>query len=508
MKYECAPLRKEDIAIKDWEFEGQQRGEQPILLCDFFSRSLNEYFVYYITGDKQPFSYLFTDSNKLNRLVQESDFYFNVLREQLSDPAFLQSMLSNTVDLPRKFNEEADREMERLTGTENISDSELAAYWQRLDEAFIKVIPWFWYPWFISKEDILTNRVKAGLEAYRHEIETLTDFEEGLLSVIFPIEKTGFQQEQEYMNDLVITSRKSESYRESPEFLEKADAYLKRFDWLTTFILTPVLPMSFEQLIARVEVARNENYEETFATQKADNRKKEELAEKIIALITDDTALMQAVTDARALAYGLTAGIEEAYIATSKNLYLLQMVAERMGIAFADTKYFLSKEIYQTLKGEMKLSDDELQERKQGFAMMMRGGKQYAAFGKPGHELSVWIDSELNTVDESIKEFKGQIACKGYATGAVQIALSPADAHTLREGEILVCPMTNPDYVPAMKRSAAIITDEGGLLSHAAIMSREFNKPCVIGTKIATKLLKDGDRVEVDANTGIVTILK
>ena len=68
--------------------------------------------------------------------------------------------------------------------------------------------------------------------------------------------------------------------------------------------------------------------------------------------------------------------------------------------------------------------------------------------------------------------------------------------------------MTSPDYVPAMKRASGIITDEGGLLSHAAIISREFSKPCIIGTKIATRVLKDGDFVEIDANKGIVRILR
>lgn len=60
----------------------------------------------------------------------------------------------------------------------------------------------------------------------------------------------------------------------------------------------------------------------------------------------------------------------------------------------------------------------------------------------------------------------------------------------------------------ACKKAAAIITDEGGLLSHAAIISREFKKPCIIGTKIATKVLKDGQKIEVDANKGIIRIIK
>ena len=64
--------------------------------------------------------------------------------------------------------------------------------------------------------------------------------------------------------------------------------------------------------------------------------------------------------------------------------------------------------------------------------------------------------------------------------------------------------MTRPELVPAMKKAAAIVTDEGGLTSHAAIVSRELGIPCVVGTKISTKIFKDGDLVEVNANHGSV----
>ena len=74
----------------------------------------------------------------------------------------------------------------------------------------------------------------------------------------------------------------------------------------------------------------------------------------------------------------------------------------------------------------------------------------------------------------------------------------------LKEGEILVTHMTTPDFVPAMRRAAAIVTDEGGVTCHAAIIARELKKPCVVGTKHATQIFKDGDMVEVDANAGIV----
>jgi pyruvate,water dikinase len=78
------------------------------------------------------------------------------------------------------------------------------------------------------------------------------------------------------------------------------------------------------------------------------------------------------------------------------------------------------------------------------------------------------------------------------------------DIVDLEKGEILVAISTKPDYIIAMERAAAFVTDEGGITCHAAIVAREMNKPCIVGTKIATKVLKDGDLVEVDAEKGIV----
>lgn len=105
------------------------------------------------------------------------------------------------------------------------------------------------------------------------------------------------------------------------------------------------------------------------------------------------------------------------------------------------------------------------------------------------------------------KEIKGSIAFKGIVRGIVKIILFPKDQERLKEGDILVTSMTTPDFLPAMGRAVAFITDEGGITCHAAIVAREMKKPCVIGTKNATKILKDGDLVEVNALEGTVKII-
>ena len=96
----------------------------------------------------------------------------------------------------------------------------------------------------------------------------------------------------------------------------------------------------------------------------------------------------------------------------------------------------------------------------------------------------------------------------GHAKGRVKIVIRPSDMGKMNKGDILVSIATDPDIVSAMKKAAAIVTEQGGVTSHAAIVSRELGIPCVIGTKIATKVLHDGDLVEVDATKGIIKVLK
>lgn len=106
-----------------------------------------------------------------------------------------------------------------------------------------------------------------------------------------------------------------------------------------------------------------------------------------------------------------------------------------------------------------------------------------------------------------VTEIKGMVACRGFkerTVGRVRVVDDPRDASGFKEGEVLVAVMTSPDYIVAMRKAAAIVTNFGGLTSHAAIVSRELNIPCVIGTKIATQVLRDGDEVEVDTDKGIV----
>src|SRR3989344_1256943 len=99
---------------------------------------------------------------------------------------------------------------------------------------------------------------------------------------------------------------------------------------------------------------------------------------------------------------------------------------------------------------------------------------------------------------------QGLPASPGIATGAVKIILDLSHLNKIQKGDILVTKMTTPDFVPAMKRATAIVTDEGGMTAHAAIVSRELGIPCIVGSRKATTTLSDGQIITVDAKRGVV----
>lgn len=147
----------------------------------------------------------------------------------------------------------------------------------------------------------------------------------------------------------------------------------------------------------------------------------------------------------------------------------------------------------------------ELEARQKGYFLVQRtlytGAQRQFIEDKFNLTLETFACSNLS-------EVTGTPAYTGKARGTVRIVPGVKSLNKVNEGDILVSHMTLPDFLPAIKKAAAIVTDEGGMLCHAAIVSRELKKPCIIGTKIATQVLKDGDLVEVDANRGVVKIIK
>jgi len=186
---------------------------------------------------------------------------------------------------------------------------------------------------------------------------------------------------------------------------------------------------------------------------------------------------------------------------------LFEEIANRMGVELEDISYVLSTEILDFLDNGSKVSKNLIEEREKGFVIYFTQDKNIIC--KSGSDIEpVLKELGLTVLEEVSEEIKGISASRGKAQGIVKIVKGVTDLVKVNKGDILVAVATHPDYVIAMHKASAIVTDEGGITSHAAIVSRELGIPCIVGTKNATKVLRDGDKIEIDANSGIVRKVK
>lgn len=150
--------------------------------------------------------------------------------------------------------------------------------------------------------------------------------------------------------------------------------------------------------------------------------------------------------------------------------------------------------------------DAEIKRRLANYAMLVENGKtklitDAAGIGK--------LERQYSVAAEQVSEIKGRMACLGgIIKGRAKICLDKNEIGKVKTGDILVTLFTTPDFVPAMERAATIVAEQGGLSSHAAIVSRELGVPCVIAAKNATRVIHDNDLLEIDAQTGVIKILE
>lgn len=188
---------------------------------------------------------------------------------------------------------------------------------------------------------------------------------------------------------------------------------------------------------------------------------------------------------------------------------LLRGIARRYLKHEDDGEFLFSAELLGLYDG-MKVPTETIRQRRDAFGCVSFAGE--VRFFTYEEAVRIW--DELHEVRKS-GSIRGTIANRGVASGRVVIApmlVSPKAiaevAARMKNGDVLVAESTTPELMSLCNKAAAIVADQGGMLSHAAIVSRELGIPCIIGAGNATELLNDGDLVEVDAEQGVVKILK
>ena len=184
-------------------------------------------------------------------------------------------------------------------------------------------------------------------------------------------------------------------------------------------------------------------------------------------------------------------------------LPFLQLIAARFGLEYDDLIALSIAEVVSALRGQSLPERGIIESRKEAFGVFVDLPNGIFRFLEKD-EMAPYREKDDRVASDVVR---GMPASSGTARGKVRVILDVSELPSFERGDILVTTMTTPSFVIAMKKAAAIVTNDGGITCHAAIVARELGVPCVIATKNATEILKTGDLVDVDATKGIVTKL-
>jgi phosphohistidine swiveling domain-containing protein len=183
----------------------------------------------------------------------------------------------------------------------------------------------------------------------------------------------------------------------------------------------------------------------------------------------------------------------------------LRMAAERYGYTFEEMQHTEVPELIALFDGKRIRRPVLKQRMKCAMHFVDPAGNTGLVSGQQALDIKNRLLPEKE--EAAVNYFRGMTGSVGVAQGCARIVMNPK-GKDINKGDVLVTGMTRPEFVPLMKKASAVVTNEGGVTCHAAIICRELGIPCIIGTKIATKALKDGDEVVVNANHGYVRVVK
>lgn len=293
---------------------------------------------------------------------------------------------------------------------------------------------------------------------------------------------------------------------------KKLDKHIDNYSWIKGSIFVEDVFFSKEEYIERIENMLSKDVDKEIQRIETVRKNDQKNYKKLFMQYKFNDELKRITEAVRNFIFLRTHTTE----ASDKLFYvarrtLLKEAAKRLGLSSEEVVTLSSDEIVGLLQGELKNAEKAISNRNRGYAIVWINGQNYTLFDSKAVKLQKLVadtfKGKVKKKRSTSKIIKGTPASLGRAVGVVKVLLSHKEVDKVNTGNILVASMTTPDYVMAMEKAAAFVTDEGGITCHAAIVAREFGVPCIVGTGNATSLLKDGDIVEVNANRGIVAKL-
>lgn len=386
-------------------------------------------------------------------------------------------------------------------------DDELLSIFEEFVEKNTAMLPYRAVVFFL--DHILDEKLQSKLE----ELDEV-DFH---MDMVTPEKELPFLKERK---NLLKIGKEIEEYEELAEIFQNSDHeeiwqklpeehremvqnHLNEFEWITTDRYTGE-PLSREDVIENLTQVIGRSSESLEKIQ--DNRaKKLEKLEK--AKEAGGEELEKLLEIAQEYAYFRTYRMDAIYEGDYRVRNMFEEIAQRADLEYEDVIYLTVPEIEEALRGK-EVIKDVIASRKEEYIVYLVEDEISVLQGDEAEKHISEFEEENRTDWEEQAKIEGTVAQRGHVESEVRLVFEDADIEKVEEGDILVSPMTTPDMMVGIMDAEGIITDEGGMASHAAIVSRELGIPCVIGTETATSILQDGDKVRLDAENGVVEILE
>lgn len=378
-----------------------------------------------------------------------------------------------------------------------------------------------WWPYIMiiyGGEDYYENYLKSYLEERLRDQKKIDEYFKILVrpvkeNVVFiekrELLKIGSAIQRNFKNYSKLSEKNFISKLKSSKLLNRVYKHFLKYQWLSTRGYRGK-EWQFEDIVSRLRNFLKTDCQKELEKIARQRREARKLYWDAIRELKPDEKAIRFIRTAGEFLYFRTYRTDALHQADFINTRFLLDLCAKHNFEFEDLVNLTKNEIFRLSNEEF--SSAEIQKLKKhcqkvrkNYALLMLAGKIRLITNVKEVES---IKKAVETDYSRIQEIKGTIANTGKVRGRIKIVESNQDIKKVQERDIMVTAMTHPNYIVAMEKASAFVTDEGGITCHAAIVSREMNKPCIIGTKIATKVLKDGQLVEVDANRGIVKILK
>lgn len=450
------------------------------------------------------FSFLLSNNkeNKLLRLFTKADvdlialnneWFVEIEKEAIQRDNFTKALkhpvtfLTNLTLEMHSYLSIVNKTIQRVESTENITPALLS----EIKDALTLLWCIFNCDFGADLDHFIENRLSRS-ELNKNDIDQIRDY------YFVSHQKLAYQVEKKEFAGIASSYKKTHGdsvfkFRDLPEaILTQLTRHTEKFSWLTTNQIDtePDKVLDYYDKLKKL----------LLGTPKS--RRKPSLNPKIVKKLSKkDIRILDLINK--------TISIDNVSADFSAKLDFLmrKKLSEKFKISFSDLTWYLFDELEDLVETNNRLSSKELGKRKKFRAMIKINGELECFYGK-SRFIKLTKAIKQNSISNSSKNITGIIACRGLAKGTVKIVKGVNDINKINEGDILVTVNTKPEFLMAILKCRGVVTDWGGITSHAAIITREFGIPCIVGTGIATQVFKDGDIVEIDANEGVIKILE